>query len=496
MQVDVLENEAGTPDLASLILNLAVHARRRFDLAAVMTLSEHEWYEIADGMQHWLDGHYDAMTRDPVPRRVRDRLDHAIQTLLARSGPVIAAQEDRIGYEPRLRVQIEDCGLVITGDRSQPVEIRFWRLASIVWLTLNQACAIGTHPRELRAVLPVKPAGDVEPRVAPAVAVERAAPNQEPETPPLDERISHAEPTGEQRCEVAPLAEPAKATDIDPQIRLHGRRLRSSVIPTWLGLVVFSWFAILWGGLITAPLGLGLGVLASAFAGIVLVPLWGTVWGLVGMSAARASTLRQMKFEELPEDHPIAIETFKLAEALEIKRPQIGLVPAYNAFAMGRHADDATVVIGKPLLETLTVDEQRAVIGHELGHVVSGDMRRMMLMRTFQNACVWFALAQELKQFVRWTISWAAELFILAFSRKREYWADAIGAALAGKEAMIGALRKLEDGPSPTGAERQNARFMFRGRAVTLFSTHPKTSQRIAALEAETYLRRLPQHKG
>ena len=75
------------------------------------------------------------------------------------------------------------------------------------------------------------------------------------------------------------------------------------------------------------------------------------------------------------------------------------------------------------------LDEFAALIGHKLGHVVSGDMRRMLFMRTFQNATVWFAMAQGLKQFARWVICWAAELYILAASRHREYYADAIGAA-------------------------------------------------------------------
>ena len=100
------------------------------------------------------------------------------------------------------------------------------------------------------------------------------------------------------------------------------------------------------------------------------------------------------------------------------------------------------------MLDALTPDEAEAVLAHEIAHVVSGDMKRMMLMRTFQNATVWFMMAQGLKQFVRWVICWAAELYILAFSRKREYWADAIGAALTSKEAMIGALRKLDQRPS------------------------------------------------
>ena len=169
--------------------------------------------------------------------------------------------------------------------------------------------------------------------------------------------------------------------------------------------------------------------------------------------------------------------------------PTIGTIAVRNALAMGASEKWATVAIGTPLLDELTDDEIAAVLGHELGHVVSGDMRRMMLMRTFQNAMVWYGFAQGLKQFARWMLCWMAELSILAFSRRREYWADAIGAELAGKDAMIGALRKLENAPVLTSAEKTHARFMFYGGAL---STHPSTPLRIKALEAETYLKRLP----
>lgn len=58
----------------------------------------------------------------------------------------------------------------------------------------------------------------------------------------------------------------------------------------------------------------------------------------------------------------------------------------FNAFAMGLSHKDATVAMGTPLLKHLTQDEAAAVLVHELGHIVNGDMRKMMLMRTFQNA--------------------------------------------------------------------------------------------------------------
>ncbi|MGE3916371.1 MAG: M48 family metalloprotease [Hyphomicrobiaceae bacterium] len=272
-------------------------------------------------------------------------------------------------------------------------------------------------------------------------------------------------------------------------VRVDGNRMRAPVLGTWLMLVLLSWVALVWGAILAIPFVGPFGLLGAMMGGFVSVPLWGTVFGFLGMGAARDSTLRQMGFTDVDPNSGLARTAARLAGRLDLPPPRIGTIPAFNAFAMGSDHRSATVAIGKPLMDTLSPDELAAVIGHELGHVVSGDMRKMMLMRTFQNACVWYMLAQGLKQFMRWVICWAAELAILAFSRRREYWADAVGAALTSKEAMIGALRKLEHAPAMTAGERTHARFMFRGSA---FSTHPSVAERIAALENEGYIRRLP----
>jgi heat shock protein HtpX len=297
--------------------------------------------------------------------------------------------------------------------------------------------------------------------------------------------IPHAAESGSRSVPVAD-AQPPEPT-LEPQhLALDGARLHKSVFPTWVALVALSWVSLIWGGLISAPFGVGALVLGSAVGGIIAVPLWATIFGFMGMSRAMASTLREVGFECCGPEDPLTRAGSRFAEALGIRAPAIGTMKMCNAFAMGTDRNDATVAMGRPLMEMLTEAETEAVLAHELGHIVSGDMKRMMLMRTFQNATVWFMMQQRFKQFARWVICWAAELYILAFSRSREYWADAMGAALTSKEAMIGALRKLEQGPPLTEEENTHARFMVRGRVKDAFSTHPSWEERIAALEAET----------
>lgn len=272
--------------------------------------------------------------------------------------------------------------------------------------------------------------------------------------------------------------------------------LTHSTVPTWFGLVLGSWAGLAWGSLISMPVGIGFGVAAgSLLGGFLTVPAWGTFWGLVGLGRQRDSAVRQHGITLLPEDDPLSQRVYALAARLGLKtRPWVGIMPHTNAYAIGANADNAMVVVGQPLIDTLSEAEVDAIIGHELGHVANNDMRRMGFARSFQNALVWYlGFSDTLQRWGRWILTWMSELYVLGLSRKREYWADAVGAALTSKEHMIAALEKLHNGPELDAFERQHARLMFRGVAGgSLFSTHPTLEERRAALQKETYLRRVP----
>lgn len=277
---------------------------------------------------------------------------------------------------------------------------------------------------------------------------------------------------------------------------INYRRIRHSSFPTWLGLVFGSWFGLAWGSLISAPVGVGFGVAAgSILGGFLIVPLWGTFWGFIGLGGQRSSAVGRYGVTLLKEDDPLAQRVYILAARLGLKtRPWVGVMPHNNAYAIGESVNSAMVVIGEPLLANLTEGEVDAIIGHELGHVANNDMRRMGLARSFQNALVWYlGFSNTLQRWARWLLTWASELAMLSLSRRREYWADAIGAALTSKEHMITALEKLHAGPELSYFERTHARLMIRGfTGGSAFSTHPTLQERKAALEQETYLRQIP----
>jgi heat shock protein HtpX len=231
----------------------------------------------------------------------------------------------------------------------------------------------------------------------------------------------------------------------------------------------------------------------SGFGGCIAVPLWGTMWGLVGLSRQRDMAVRQ-GVTLLTNEEPLTQRVHELAEELGLKTmPWVGTMPHNNAFAIGANADGAMVVIGQPLIDTLDAAEVDAIIGHELGHIANNDMRRMGLARSFQNSLVWYLrFSRTLETWARWILTWMSELEILRLSRKREYWADAIGAALTSKEHMISALEKLHNGPPISDFEHDNARIMVRGRALgSMFSTHPTLEERRDALQSERFIKRV-----
>jgi heat shock protein HtpX len=190
--------------------------------------------------------------------------------------------------------------------------------------------------------------------------------------------------------------------------------------------------------------------------------------------------------------------------------PEVGIFPTDqpNAFATGMTRDSALVAVSSGLLGSMRADEVEAVLGHEITHVANGDMVTMGLLQGVINTFVIF-LARIIGYVVdralfgnqrgmgmgyflttivaQIFLSFFATLIVMAFSRWREYRADAGGARLAGTANMIAALRRLQvarDAPELPG---NLAAFGISGDArktmIRLFMSHPPLEQRIAALE-------------
>lgn len=201
-----------------------------------------------------------------------------------------------------------------------------------------------------------------------------------------------------------------------------------------------------------------------------------------------------------------------LAQRSNIKMPEVGIFPSYqpNAFATGWNKNDALVAVSTGLLERMNKDELRAVLAHEIGHVANGDMVTLSLVQGVVNAFVMF-FARVVGNFIDRNIlgneegsGWGyfftvmildivfgilASAIVMWFSRYREYRADEAGARLAGKEAMISALLRLQDTVDMPDAmpKEMKAMAIAEGKSegfslAALFQTHPSIEQRVEAL--------------
>ena len=196
----------------------------------------------------------------------------------------------------------------------------------------------------------------------------------------------------------------------------------------------------------------------------------------------------------------------QLASRAGLPPPRVYLIdsPHPNAFATGRNPEHAAVAATTGLLGLLTREEVEAVMAHELGHVRNRDTLIMTMTATIAGTISFLAnfgfffrgnnRGNPLAMLAAVIIApFAAMLVQLAISRTREYSADRASAELCrNPRALASALAKLAQGaarvPSPVAQVNPAAASLYivpgLGGGDSLFSTHPATENRIAALEA------------
>ncbi len=252
-----------------------------------------------------------------------------------------------------------------------------------------------------------------------------------------------------------------------------------------------------------------LGLSASSNAGLLL---FSAVFGMGGsfisllMSKAIAKRSVGAYVIESPRNNKERwlVSTVKAQAARAgIGMPEVAIYdsPEINAFATGANRNSALVAVSAGLLRQLSADEAEAVLGHEVSHIANGDMVTLSLMQGVLNTFVFFfarLVAQMMNRgnnnaFVYFTTVMVfqavfgvlASIVVMAFSRYREYRADAGGASLAGRAKMIAALQKLQAGHGESQLEGQLTAFGISGKRATaeLFMSHPPIEKRIAALQ-------------
>jgi len=204
------------------------------------------------------------------------------------------------------------------------------------------------------------------------------------------------------------------------------------------------------------------------------------------------------------------------AQAAGIKMPEVAIFdsPEVNAFATGMTKNSSLVAVSTGLLRGMTREEAEAVLGHEVAHAANGDMVTMALIQGVVNTFVMFlsrVIGHTVDRVVfknenghgpaffvtmivaELVLGILASIIVMWFSRQREFRADRGGASLAGRQAMINALKRLQAQHDPQPLPDKMAAFGISGGKAggfkRLFMTHPPLEERIAALEANAEIR-------
>jgi len=206
------------------------------------------------------------------------------------------------------------------------------------------------------------------------------------------------------------------------------------------------------------------------------------------------------------------------AQNAGIGMPEVAIydAPEMNAFATGMSKNSSLVAVSTGLLQQMDREQVSAVLAHEIGHVANGDMVTLTLIQGVLNTLVilaahlvgrvidsWMSGGRErddgregggigymITVFVlQLVFGLFASMIVMAFSRWREFRADAAGAKLAGRGAMVSALQRLQANHGESTLPQTMAAFGIAGHLASgfqrLFMSHPPLEERIAALQQQ-----------
>ncbi|HIU85226.1 MAG TPA: protease HtpX [Candidatus Aphodousia gallistercoris] len=245
---------------------------------------------------------------------------------------------------------------------------------------------------------------------------------------------------------------------------------------------------------------------------LIFAAVIGFTGSLISLFMSKTMAKTSMGLQMIDVDNPRngverwLVETVaKLAKIKGVAMPEVGIYHGEpNAFATGPSRNNSLVAVSDGLLASMNREEVEAVLGHEMSHVANGDMVTMTLMQGVINTFVVFLsrvignivdrgiLRNEsdapgagyyITSFVLdMVLGLLGSMLVMAFSRYREYRADAGAAeALGSPVPMINALARLGGQPTSElpGAVKG---FGINGGIGSLFASHPSIEQRIKAL--------------
>ena len=199
----------------------------------------------------------------------------------------------------------------------------------------------------------------------------------------------------------------------------------------------------------------------------------------------------------------------ELAQNAQLPMPKVYVINEQqpNAFATGRNPENAAVAATVGIMQALSERELRGVMAHELAHVKHRDTLISTISATVAGAIssiaqfgMFFGRGGErsnpiVSMLMMFLAPMAASLIQMAISRSREYEADRMGAEISkDPKSLADALTKIHNYahkiPNQTAEMHPETGQMMIINPLSgvsfdsLFSTHPKTEERVRRLMA------------
>jgi heat shock protein HtpX len=258
------------------------------------------------------------------------------------------------------------------------------------------------------------------------------------------------------------------------------------------------------------------GALGAAFGGqngMVMALLFAGAMNFFMYYKSSSMVLRMYGAKVVTEQQ--APELYRMVDRLRqragLPMPTVAIAPHEqpNAFATGRNPENAVVCVTNGILQLISPEELEGVIAHELAHIKNRDMLLQTFTATMAGAISMLAQfgyffggrsddgesqnpIAGLAMLILAPL--AAGIIQMAISRQREFKADAVGADISGKPMnLANALLKLDAyakripmhvAPAAAPLAQVNPLQAYGGGFTSLFSTHPRTEDRVARLRA------------
>lgn len=300
----------------------------------------------------------------------------------------------------------------------------------------------------------------------------------------------------------------------------HYDLVASNKTKSWIIITLFMVFIVGAAYLMALGFGYGLDIVGIALivSGITsFASYWWSDSIILSISGARPATRKEFF------DFYTVTENIVMAQRMPM--PKLYVIPdtAMNAFATGRDPDHAAVVATTGLLQRLNRAELEGVVAHELAHVQNYDIRLMSIVTILVGFVAllsdWMLRMTmfggrsnrddrnsgqlQLIFFIGGLVlailsPIVAQLIQLAISRKREFLADATGAAMTkNPEGLAKALEKISSDKEPLEAANKATAHLYISNPLKnhhdaigwfagLFQTHPPVKERVAALRSLT----------